>query len=240
MQSDMSMLVDPQVPLDTILLHELNHRIGNVFQLATTALELAARRAEGNPTEPVLRQAAWQLQGHATVHRLLDVIVAPELVDGCAFLAALCAAMQQALPAARFVRIEVEAGTVLMPAAQGRLIGLLVHELILNAVKHAFGPDGGRIVVALAEEDGQVRCSVADDGLGLREADPVRRGLGMTLIEHLARHTGATCSWRIGRDGTKATITTEREASADPGPQPGPAPGRVLGVLRRLKSRRSA
>ena len=197
---------DLLVPLDAVLLDELNHRVGNVFQLATGALELAARRSKGDPLESTLRRAITELNAHATVHRMLGQVDQAKLLDAAVYLRKLCDAVQQALSPERGVSVRLKACPVMMPAETGRLLGILVHELVLNAAKHAFGPDGGSVVVRLEQRDGRTRCSVADDGLGLMTADPVRRGLGMTLIDRLAKHVGASCSWHMRKGGTKAVI----------------------------------
>lgn len=200
-------LSDSRPPLDTVLLHELNHRINNILQLAISALESAARRERGS----TLLRAVGEMQAHATIFRLLGEAPWSELVDGGTLLAALCRAIQDGLPPGRGIRIKVSTDAVIMPAEKGRLLALLVHELVLNAAKHAFGRDGGSVTVGLVESDGEIRCSVTDTGLGLSNADPRRRGLGMTLVDQLARHAGAVCIWHIGQRGTEATIVMQSE-----------------------------
>ena len=199
-------MADRHVPLDTVLLDELNHRVGNVFQLATGALEIAARRTRGDPVEHTLRRAIVELHAHATVHRMLGQADQAEHLDIAVFLQKLCGAVEQALSPDLGVSIRLEACRVMMPAEAGRLLGILVHELVLNAAKHAFGPGGGNVVVRLEQPDDCICCSVIDDGLGLTTADPVRRGLGMTLVDRLAKHVGASCTWHIRKGGTKAMI----------------------------------
>jgi two-component system, sensor histidine kinase PdtaS len=70
-----------------------------------------------------------------------------------------------------------------------------VHELVVNAFKHAFpaGRQGAVRVVCRAEDGGRVAVSVEDDGVGMPEAGETQgKGLGWTLVDAFARQLGAT------------------------------------------------
>ncbi|MFW6260465.1 MAG: sensor histidine kinase, partial [Spirochaetota bacterium] len=103
-----------------------------------------------------------------------------------------------------------------VPVAADALLplGILVHELITNSVKHAF-PDGrgGTVRVSLAAADGSTATlSVSDDGAGFDPENAPRDGLGLTLVEGLAEQMGGHASIDSGPEGTVATITFPREA----------------------------
>ncbi len=93
------------------------------------------------------------------------------------------------------ITLAIDATGVQLPIKMATPCGLLVNELIANALKHAF-PDGraGEIRVELAKEADQVRLSVSDDGVGLPEGtDPEQTGtLGLQLIGLLVEQLGAT------------------------------------------------
>ena len=88
-------------------------------------------------------------------------------------------------------------------------IGLIVTELVINALKHGF-PTGatGEILVGYDAQDTGWRLSVADNGSGTQEADgePPHTGLGTSIVEALAHQLEATVQKTSG-EGTTVTIT---------------------------------
>ena len=81
-------------------------------------------------------------------------------------------------------------------------LGLIVSELVTNAVKHAFPDDrAGRIDVCLTADDGCGLLSVTDDGIGLSAAAhaPAGDGLGLELVKGLAQQLGGNLEIAVGR-----------------------------------------
>jgi two-component sensor histidine kinase len=94
--------------------------------------------------------------------------------------------------------------------------GLIVTELVINALKHGF-PAGeeGEILVSYDTQDSGWRLSVADNGSGTQEADgePPRAGLGTSIVEALAHQLAATVQKTSGLQGTTVTITASVEGA---------------------------
>jgi len=92
-------------------------------------------------------------------------------------------------------------------------LGIIITELLTNAMKHAFsGRDGGLIVISASVKNGKVRLSVGDDGIGIPEGVSFERstGLGIALVGSLARQIGAEV--RIERQGgTTVVLEFERQ-----------------------------
>ena len=101
-------------------------------------------------------------------------------------------------------------------------LGLIVTELIINALKHAF-PDHrhGKITVDCEFRGPNWTLSVTDDGVGM-PADPadVRAGLGTSIVEALARQQQATVEIEPAHPGTRISITHTQIAlvAGDDGP----------------------
>jgi two-component sensor histidine kinase len=91
---------------------------------------------------------------------------------------------------------------------------MLVQALVVNVAWHAFGRDGGHIVIRLSRSGQHTCCWVRDHGLGLRGIDPLARGLGMTRVQLLAHQAGASCTWHVHPDGTEAVISVDADAPA--------------------------
>ncbi len=117
--------------------------------------------------------------------------------------------------------IVVEADNADAPAETSVSVGLLVTELVINALKHAF-PDGrgGRIRVSYACADGDWTLTVSDDGVGM-QADSVRpvAGLGTRIVQALVNQLKARVVVSDARPGTSVRIvhdaSSRRDAPAD-------------------------
>jgi chemotaxis protein methyltransferase CheR len=112
----------------------------------------------------------------------------------------------------RHIRVEVEAGAADVSSTEAVSIGLIVTELVINALKHAFGQPStaGLIVVSYEVHEGAWRLTVSDNGVGRPEgaAEKSPAGLGTSIVEALAKQLEASVdiSRTIPR-GMTVTIT---------------------------------
>ena len=88
------------------------------------------------------------------------------------------------------------------------LCGLIVNELVCNALKYAFPPGrSGEICVELRRIGGQVRLRVADDGVGGLPSGVLSvNGVGQQIVKALVDQLSGKLEWANGR-GTSATVT---------------------------------
>ena len=101
-----------------------------------------------------------------------------------------------------------------MPLRVAVRLGLIVNELVTNALKHAFGGEGGRISISFAPGLAEGALTVADNGRGLQ---PMRPGsLGTGLIESLTRQIGGRLAVDSGGTGTVATVHFPLQPPASP------------------------
>jgi chemotaxis protein methyltransferase CheR len=101
-------------------------------------------------------------------------------------------------------------GGIAMPR-QAESAGLIVTELVMNALKHAFPPDkaDGRITVAYDVAGTNWKLSVSDNGIGKRDgvfAQP-KNGLGTGIVKALAQQLGAQVETLVGPAGTTVSVT---------------------------------
>jgi len=200
-------LIERALEEKTVLLHEIHHRVKNNLQIISSLLNLQARNAD-----PAVIRALAESQGRvkamALIHQLLYERNDFSQIDLATYLQRLCALQQTSY------RDDAASFTLKVHASEGvhlnlqRAVpcGLLVNELVTNAIKHAF-PDGrtGRIDITLtATDDGHCLITVADDGIGLPpEVSPeTSRSLGMQLIPLLSDQAGG--QWQLFREhGTR-------------------------------------
>jgi two-component sensor histidine kinase len=116
--------------------------------------------------------------------------------------------------------LEVVAADVVVDAGHSVSLGLIVTELVINALKHAF-PDGasGRIVVDFQVEGVMWTLCVRDNGVGMpAEADKATAGLGSSIIDALARQLKARVAIEPTHPGLKVSIISETDGAGLLGP----------------------
>lgn len=190
-----------------LLLKEIHHRIKNNLQIVTSLLNLRAQKLPSPAAREALLEAQTRVKALALVHRHL--YEQPELgrvaVEG--FVGEICALLEDLACPGEEVALRVESVPLTVTTDQAVPLALLLTEALSNALRHAF-PDGrrGRVVVRLGLEGEMARLTVADDGIGLSPGHRREDGLGLTLIDMLARQLGGRLTLRGTAGGTRLTL----------------------------------
>jgi two-component system, sensor histidine kinase PdtaS len=174
-----------------ILLGEMHHRVKNNFQIVYSLLGLQAARVADQATQDLLRDSQNRIHSMALIHQTLYGSQDFESVDFALFTGALLSALigSYGIDTDRIaIRVDVE--PVRLPVDVAVPCGLVVNELITNALKHAFQDrDRGEIRIALTRQLGnEALLSVSDNGMGLPDhVDPrTTETIGLQLVELLA------------------------------------------------------
>ncbi len=175
----------------TALLKEIHHRVKNNLQIVASLLGMQARRLDNAAARDSLQDSQARVFSMALLHELLYRTESLAKVDFGAYTERLGAALLRTVgPVAQRVRIERRVEAVRLSLDQAVPCGLIINELVANALKHGY-PDsrGGRVLVELQPEDGMLRLRVSDDGVGLpAELDLGQTPtLGLRLVQDLAR-----------------------------------------------------
>ncbi|AWN37338.1 sensor histidine kinase [Methylobacterium radiodurans] len=200
-----------------LLAREMSHRVKNSLAIVASLLALQARSVESGPDGEAVRaaliDARTRVEAIAGVHDQLwrqgdgqGEGGTPGEIDLAPFLETLTANLQSGAPRHRLV---CTATPLRIAADQAIPIGLLVNELVTNAIKYAYPeatcPAGGEIRVRTTLADDRLVLDVGDDGIGLPEDFDIARAtrsLGMRVIANLGRQLGATLT--TPRDGPGA------------------------------------
>ncbi len=180
-----------------LLLGEIHHRVKNNLQVVISLLDLQSERIADPVVLDLLQNSQNRIRSMALIHQTLYQSGDFAEVDFADFLDSLVPTLFDSYSAdPSRITLVVDADDVLLPIKAAIPCGLLVNELIANALKHAF-PDGraGEIRVELANEaDGQVMLSVSDDGVGIPESLDLGQTetLGLQLVDLLADQLAAT------------------------------------------------
>lgn len=184
-----------------VLLREVHHRVKNNLQIIHSLLDLQSSRLSDRAAIDLLRDSQNRIRSMGLIYQALYQSKDFAKVDFRHFLDSLVPTLSASyrISPGR-IASSVEAAQLLLPINAAIPCGLLVNELISNALKHAFpGDRKGKITVKLhAGSAGRAVLSVADDGIGIPEhVDPSKVGtLGLQLVTLLADQLGGEISMR--------------------------------------------
>jgi PAS domain S-box-containing protein len=220
-----------------VLLKEIHHRVKNNLQVISSLLNLQAASVQDANLLAHYQDSQNRIRSMALIHEQLYRSDDLARIDFGRYLDALTATLGQTYRRQpEGVTLQVEADTVLLDVDAAIPCGLLVNELVSNALKHAF-PDGrkGTVEVQLRREvPGQLRLMVRDDGVGFPAGVDYRStmSLGLQLVNSLARQLGATVEMHSG-PGTTFELRLSEGAPTDSSPTN--AHFRILGPHKDLK-----
>ncbi|MDP3674366.1 MAG: histidine kinase dimerization/phosphoacceptor domain -containing protein [Novosphingobium sp.] len=192
-----------------VLLQELNHRVANSLQIIASVLMQRVRKVQSEETRGHLRDAHHRVMSIATLQRQLASTATGE-VGLRLYFTDLCASIGASMVAdPALLKLTVEADDSVTTADRSVSLGLIVTELVINSLKHAF-PDQtakGKIQVGFHSTADGWTLSVVDDGVGMpADGDRAEPGLGTGIVKALATQLSAVVEVTDARPGTRVEI----------------------------------
>jgi len=191
----------------TLLLHEVDHRVKNNLTMIGSLLRLQARGIGDPAISAKLEAMLERIDALATVHRRLYQSNDVTRFDVGAFAENLVSDVIGA-SGRTDIRLDADVTSVDVASGQAAALGLILNEIVTNAVKHAFADGRSGTIRLIARRAGEsATIDIRDDGRGM---DPDRvqpDGLGRMLITRLARQLGATVQWLDAEPGTRILLT---------------------------------
>lgn len=198
-----------------VLLKEIHHRVKNNLQVISSMLNLQSGYMRDDATLTMLKDSQHRVRSMALIHEKLYQSANLALVDFGDYIENLAAYLVRSYSGqAQGVQLKVDAETVHLGIDTAVPCGLILNELISNALKYAF-PDGqsGGITISL-QTDGekQVCLSIADDGIGLPPGLDIFNtpSLGLQLVHTLVGQLSGSLQIEQS-DGVKFIITCPLE-----------------------------
>jgi two-component sensor histidine kinase len=199
-----------------VLLREVNHRVGNSLQIIASLLHLQANSSTQDDVKAALTNAMGRVAAVAQVHRRLYTSHDLNSVLLNQYLEALLDDLRRSAEGNRMSRLTLKAEAIEIDPDRAVSIGIIVNELVMNAVKYAY-PDGpGPIHVELRGEAEELVLSIADEGVGLDamsgSGDPRSTGMGQRIVSAMAAKLEATAERDPNHAGTRIVLRFPRAA----------------------------
>jgi len=198
---------DDLVREKAILLQEVQHRVANSLQIIASVLMQSARRVQSQEARGHLQDAHHRVMSIAAVQRQLaatslgDVALRPYFAQLCESLGA------SMIHDAKQLSITATVDESVVKADASVSLGLIVTELVINALKHAFpGHRHGTITVDYRSKGSKWSLSVSDDGVGMPSGGTAKPGLGTGIVEALAKQLGGDIKIVDAASGTAVSI----------------------------------
>lgn len=183
------------------LLREIHHRVKNNLTIVGSLISLQMDSVSDPWARSALTQTLSRVRTMGLLHEHLYGRKDIGAVDMKGYVGDLVTLILSISDRGRLPRVSVAAASVRLSLHRAVPCALIVNELVTNALKHAWPLSGGtpeekaaqeerRLDIRLVTEEGVVRLSVRDNGVGLASdatADRSRSGLGFTLVRGLAR-----------------------------------------------------
>lgn len=163
-----------------LLYKELHHRVKNNLQLIMSLIRLQHDHSE---CVEGLQQLEGRIGAIARTHELLYQQYEDGMVDMQEYVDNYADAMDDSLHDLNIELISTVDAT--LPLREAVYVGLIINELVSNAIKHAYTPKGGKLYLRMREEKGHYTLEVCDEGKGYNSQDIKNHTFGLSLVETL-------------------------------------------------------
>ena len=194
-----------------VLLEELQHRIANSLTIIASIILMKARTVQSEETRLHLQDAHKRVMSIAAVQKQLHASGVGSIEVG-PYLSRLCETLATSMIGdSRPISVKVISDDGRATSRQAESFGLIVTELVMNALKHAFPQENvlGQITVAYERAGTNWKLSVSDNGIGKPDGAVAegKSGLGTGIIKALAQQLSAQVETLAGPAGTTVSFT---------------------------------
>ena len=197
-----------------LIIQEVNHRVGNSLQLVASLLNMQASAHPDAAVKSALAAAVGRVMAVSQVHRRLYTSDDVHSVVLDLYLGSLIEDLARTIEAnGDGGQITAKLDSIAIRPDRAVALGVIMTELILNALKYAYPGSNGAVRVTLKAGGGEIAMTVEDDGVGSGgDGRAVGTGLGRRIIQALAGKLEAAIEHDPQHAGTRITIRfPERE-----------------------------
>lgn len=176
-----------------ILIKEVHHRVKNNMQLISSIMALRAYDLEDDKSKEIFEDINTRIKAMALIHDKLYKFYNVSEIDIQEYLIHISQELKVLL-GLKEIQMDVESDNLIMNVDQALLVGLIVSELVSNAMKHSYPQNKkGNILIHFKTTDKENTLAVLNDGVRVPE-DCINKsqGLGMSLIKTFAKQLKGT------------------------------------------------
>ena len=205
---------DKEIRIKSAVIQEIHHRVKNNLQAIASLLRIQARRAKTAEVKAALKESVNRILSISVVHEYLSQ-QGSEDIDVQEVMGHIFDLAARNMTDREFtIRTEFRGPRLILPSKCASSVALVLNELVLNAMEHAFtGRKSGLIGLVVQEDEDYWHLDFYDDGVGLPEDFETRprHSLGLTIVQTLVEgDLGGTFSIendeRGPRHGTHARL----------------------------------
>lgn len=197
-----------------VLLKEIHHRVKNNLQVISSILNLQSSFVSDERTLEILEESRNRIHSMATIHENLYLTTNFSSIDFASYLQNLSTKLISSYHVAPItINLRTELTSINLLLDQAIPCGLLVNELITNAIKYAFvNRSEGEILIGLKENQGIIELKIEDNGVGLPSNFEILKSnsLGLQLVSTLVEQLDGEINI-LNEKGTKYLITFEKD-----------------------------
>ena len=198
-----------------VLLAEVNHRVANSLALVAALIRLQVSSSKNDDVKEALAETQARITAIAGMHRSLYTSDDVRQVEMDKYLGTLVREVQGTVNDEQGPNIKLDADPMSLASDRAVSVGMIVTELLTNALKYAYpaGSEGEVRVLLRRQGDGKAMLAVEDDGVGWKEGDvPKGTGLGSRIVKSMASTLGSAIHYVPKPSGTRAELILDLEA----------------------------
>ncbi len=187
------------------LLKEIHHRVKNNLQVISSLLNLQSGLTDDQKIKEVFDDSKNRIASMAAIHEQLYEKDNLSEIDARKYVADITQNLIRSYASDNNLNLHLDLEALQIDLEKSVPLGLILNELIVNVLKHAFPKGYGKLEVSLKSNEGKTILTVKDDGIGF-DVSKKRNSLGVELVYLLAEQLGGETFFSSGQSGTKCEV----------------------------------
>ncbi len=200
----LQMQLETSLEEKNILIKEVHHRVKNNMQLISSIMALKSYDLEDENSKSIFNEVNNRIKAMSVIHDKLYTFYNVSEIDIGEYLRHIASELQ-VLQGSAEIAIEVKAEKVILDVEKALLIGLMVSEMVNNAIKHGYEKNQrGHITIQFTKQNRKLLLGVVNDGKELaKDILENNTGLGISLIKTFAKQLSGTLLVDDEKNGLK-------------------------------------
>lgn len=188
------------------LLKEIHHRVKNNLQIVSSLLNLHANQTESEADANVFLDCQSRIKSMSIIHEQLYKKSDLSRIDAKTYVEEIARELVGSFKASDQIKLEFDLKDVYLQIDTSVPFGLILNELIVNALKHAFPDDKGSIRIELSQKDSVCRLTIIDNGQGY-DLNATNNTMGLELVDTLVTQLEGSINYESTKNGTRCTLS---------------------------------